>query len=132
MAALTANDPIFQPGFEQIDTAITAGNGLHGYYGQLGGHEHPPSTPVAYVRPDAPPFFVFHGTHDTYTPVEGARFLVERLRAGSSNPIAYAELPGARHSFDLFHSVRFEAVVDAIEGFAAWVRTQRLTSVPIS
>jgi hypothetical protein len=31
-----------------------------------------------------------------------------------------------RQSFDLFHSIRFETVVDAIEAFAAWVRsTQR-------
>jgi hypothetical protein len=43
----------------------------------------------------------------------------------SSNPVVYAELPGAQHTFDLFHSLRFEAVVDAIEGFAAWVRSNR-------
>ena len=42
----------------------------------------------------------------------------------SSNPILYAELPGAQHSFDLFHSVRFETVIDGIEAFAAWVRSQ--------
>jgi hypothetical protein len=35
----------------------------------------------------------------------------------------YAELTGAQHSFDLFHSLRFEAVIDAIEAFAAWVRS---------
>ena len=33
MAALTANDPTFQPGFEAVDTSITAGIGLGGYYG---------------------------------------------------------------------------------------------------
>ena len=128
MAALTANDPTFQPGFEASDTSITAGIGLYGYYGQLGGGERPPSTPLAYLRPDAPPFFVVHGENDTYTPVEGARLLVERLRATSSNPVVYAELPGAQHSFDLFHSVRFEKVVDAIETFAAWVRTRHADS----
>jgi hypothetical protein len=31
-------------------------------------------------------------------------------------------LPGAQHVFDLFHSIRFEAVVDAIERFSAAVR----------
>jgi hypothetical protein len=36
----------------------------------------------------------------------------------------YAELPKAQHAFDLFHSIRFETVVDAIEAFAAWVRSQ--------
>ncbi|MFB7337806.1 hypothetical protein ACFC00_40400 [Streptomyces adustus] len=35
--------------------------------------------------------------------------------------MVYAELPGGQHSFDLFHSPRFEAVVDGVEAFAAWV-----------
>jgi acetyl esterase/lipase len=123
-AALTVNDPTFQPGFEDVDTSITAGIGLYGYYGQLVGAEQPPTTPLAYSG-DAPPFFVVHGDQDTYTPPEGARGLVEHFRAVSSNPILYAELPGAQHSFDLFHSVRFETVIDAIEAFAASVRNQR-------
>jgi hypothetical protein len=46
------------------------------------------------------------------------------LRSSSSNPVVYAELPGGQHTFDLVHSLRFEAVVDAIEAFAAWVRTR--------
>ena len=121
-AALTANDPTFQPGFEDVDTSITAGIGLYGYYGSLADDEDPPTTPLAYGG-DAPPFFVVHGDHDTYTPPDGARALVEHLRAVSSNPILYAELPGAQHSFDLFHSVRFETVINGIEAFAAWVRS---------
>jgi alpha/beta hydrolase fold len=36
-----------------------------------------------------------------------------------------AELPGAQHGFDRFHSLRFEAVCDGIEAFAAWVRSSR-------
>ena len=124
MAALTANDPRFQPGFEAADTTITAGIGLYGYYGPLGGDEQPPSSPLDYDGPDVPPFLVVHGDHDTFTPVEGARALVDHLRAVSSSVVAYAELPGAQHSFDLFHSVRFESVIDAIEAFAAWLRSQ--------
>ena len=42
-------------------------------------------------------------------------------RAPRRSPVVYAELPGAQHSFDLFGSVRFEEVVDAVEAFAAWV-----------
>ncbi len=118
MAALTGNDPRFQPGFEAADTRITAGVGLYGYYGGLGGDENPPTSPHAYLTADAPPLLLVHGDHDTYMPVEGARALVEDLRATSSHPVAYAELPGAQHSFDLFHSIRFEIVVDAIESFA--------------
>jgi acetyl esterase/lipase len=56
--------------------------------------------------------------------VEDARRFVEQLRSTSSNPVVYAELPGAQHSFDLFHSIRFETVVDGIEAFAAWVRSR--------
>ena len=37
--------------------------------------------------------------------------------------LVYAELPGAQHGFDRFHSLRFDTVVDAIEAFAAWVRS---------
>jgi acetyl esterase/lipase len=133
MAALTPNDPVFQPGFESADTSITAAVCLYGYYGQLGGDEAMPSSPSAYARSDAPPFFVAHGDNDTYTPVEGARLLVDQLRSTSSSPVVYAEPPGAQHSFDLFHSIRFESVVDGIEAFATWVRSQpeaRVASQP--
>ncbi|MFD0531491.1 hypothetical protein ACFQ1I_40755 [Kitasatospora arboriphila] len=37
----------------------------------------------------------------------------------------YAELPGAQHAFDLFHSLRFEAVVDGVEVFTARVLAHR-------
>jgi len=33
-----------------------------------------------------------------------------------------------QHAFDLFHSIRFEAVVEGIEAFAAWVRSERVKS----
>jgi acetyl esterase/lipase len=124
LAALTANDPLFQPGFEGADTSVTAAISLYGYYGPLDADERPPSTPLAYVGPGAPPFFVAHGDLDMHVPVEGARLFVDRLRSTSQSPVVYAELPGGQHTFDLVHSLRFEAVVNAIEGFAAWVRSQ--------
>jgi acetyl esterase/lipase len=34
-AALTANDPTFQPGFEEADTTVAAAVGLYGYYGSV-------------------------------------------------------------------------------------------------
>jgi acetyl esterase/lipase len=79
------------------------------------------------VRADTPPFFVAQGDRGTYSPefVAIARRFAQKLRDTSSNPVVYAELPGGQHSFDLFHSLRFEAVVDAIEAFAAWVRSTR-------
>jgi acetyl esterase/lipase len=125
LAALTPNDPAFQPGFERADTSVTAAISLYGYYGPLDAKERSSSSPLAYVGTAAPPFFVAHGDRDTVLLVEGARRFVERLRSASSNPVVYAELPGAQHSFALFHSLRFEAVVDAIEAFAAWVRSRQ-------
>jgi dipeptidyl aminopeptidase/acylaminoacyl peptidase len=64
---------------------------------------------------------VAHGDKDTLVLVEDARRFVQRLRRTSSNPVVYAELPGGQHTFDLFDSLRFEAVVSGIEAFAAWV-----------
>jgi acetyl esterase/lipase len=124
LAALTPNDTAFQPGFEGADTSVTAAICLYGYYGRLDTNEPVPSSPQAYVRTDAPPFFVAHGEKDTVVLVEDARRFVARLRSTSSNPVVYAELPGAQHTFDLFHSLRFERVVDGIEAFAAWVRSR--------
>lgn len=123
LAALTANEPAFQPGFERTDTSITAAVSLYGYYGSIDSRGLPAS-PTDYASVDAPPFFVAHGDQDTLVLVEDARRFVDRLRSTSSNAVVYAELPGAQHSFDLFHSIRFDTVVDAIEAFATWVRSQ--------
>jgi acetyl esterase/lipase len=70
MAALTANDPAFQPGFEQADTSVAAAVCLYGYYGSLDGRAS--SSPLAYARADAPPFLVAHGDKDTIVLVEDA------------------------------------------------------------
>ena len=126
LAALTPNDPAYQPGFEHADTSVTAAICLHGYYGHPGTRDQSPSSPLAYDGTDAPPFFVAHGDRDSLLPVETARLFVERLRATSSNPVIYAELPGAQHGFDRFHSLRFDTVVEAIEAFTAWVRSREM------
>ena len=115
MAALTANDPSLQPGFEEVDTSVTAVVSLYGYYGPVGPER---SSPLAYDGEGAPPFFVVHPDRDTLVVVEDARRFVESLRKGSANPVVYAELPGAQHAFDFFYSIRFEAVIDGIEAFA--------------
>jgi acetyl esterase/lipase len=119
--------PPFQPGFEDADTSVIAAIGLNGYYGNYYG-QGSGSSPLAYVRPDAPPFFLAHGDHDTVVPVDNARHFADKLRGVSTNPVVYAELPGAQHAFDLLPSLRFEMVVDAIEAFAAWVRSREVRS----
>ena len=117
MTALTANDPRFQPGFEHAATAVDGAIGLYGYYGRLGRETRDISDPVRHPATGAPPVAVIHGTHDTYTPVKGARRLVRHLRAESPNPVVYAELPGAQHGFDAVRSPRYLAVVEAVARF---------------
>jgi acetyl esterase/lipase len=103
------------------DPSIAGAISLYGYYGPAEEGQRLTS-PLGYVGPDAPPLFVAHGDNDTYVPVEAARELVERTRSVSANPVVYVEAPGGQHSFDLFHSIRFERVIDGIEAFTSWVR----------
>jgi acetyl esterase/lipase len=122
-AALTENEPQFQPGFEAADTSVAAAVGLYGYYGSVDSGRQPrPSSPVDYAHPDAPPLLIAHGDQDTFpgVPPEHARAFVEELRRAGADRVVHAELPGAQHSFDLLHSIRFEILIDAIEDFAAW------------
>ncbi|WGX95028.1 alpha/beta hydrolase [Nocardioides sp. L-11A] len=122
IAGLTADDPDLQPGFEDVDTSVAGVIILNGYLGRYFG-QGPESSPLGHVRPDAPPYLIAHGDHDTLVPPEVNRPFVEGLRRVSRNPVVYAELPGAQHGFDLYHSVRFETLINGIEAFAAWVRT---------
>jgi acetyl esterase/lipase len=117
LCALTqANDS--EHGRAGVDAAVC----LYGYYGRYYGRgpdESPVSTPLALDAGAAPPFFLAHGDHDTNVPVEYARAMADHLRAESPARVAYAELPGGQHAFDLFQSWRGAAVVDGVEHFLA-------------
>jgi acetyl esterase/lipase len=64
--------------------------------------------------------FIAHGTHDSFVSVDGVRDFVHQFRATAPHsPLVYLELPGAQHTFDLYHSIRFDAVLGAIDAFAA-------------
>ncbi len=119
MAALTAHEADLQPGFEEADTSV---RGVVCLYGRYGDPAHGDPAPVGDPQPPGPArdpaFLVVHGTHDTLVPVDTARDFVRWLRRTACRPVAYMELPGAQHSFDLVHSVRSEHVIDAIETFA--------------
>ncbi|OIV39395.1 esterase [Mangrovactinospora gilvigrisea] len=129
MCAFTPNDPAYQPGFESVDTSVTAAICLYGYYGDFFGEtpDVPPSPnqPLPYLHAGAPPMFIAHGTKDALASVEGARYFVDRLRQVGGGTVVYAELPGGQHSFDVFHSARFEAVVDGVEAFTDLVGPER-------
>ncbi|MET0701071.1 MAG: alpha/beta hydrolase [Mycobacterium sp.] len=75
------------------------------------------ASPIARVRPDAPPFLVVHGTGDSVIPVAQARAFVDALRATSKAPVNYLELPGAGHAFDLTDRWRTRPAVMVIAEF---------------
>ena len=96
---------------------VAAVIGMYGYYGSVDAGSGSTS-PQDVVNPDAPPFFIIHGTLDTLVLHHEARAFADRVRAVSRQPVVYAELPGAQHNFDFFQSIRFHAVTDAIARFA--------------
>ncbi|MFD7716444.1 alpha/beta hydrolase [Streptomyces sp. NPDC059814] len=123
-AALTSDDPAYQPGFEEADTSVSGAIALNGFLAEYFDGD-PATSPVNLVRADAPPFLIAHGDLDELVDTENPRALVTALRSVSTSPVAYVELPGGHHAFDLFHSFRFEALIDGIEDFAAWVTARR-------
>ena len=107
---LTANDPEFQPGFEDVDTSVQAMIPFYGVFDWSGEVLHNDAlrellerrivkrtmasapdvyrkaSPIFHVRPDAPPTLVVHGDLDTLAPVDpGARV---RRPAARDEPVA--------------------------------------------
>ncbi len=153
LAALTPGDPAYQPGFEDADTSLQAAVPHYGVYDLAGATGAPAATamrdrflapkvmfrdpvseladferasPLLRVNPDAPPFFVIHGRSDSLVDVDQARQFVTALRGVSREPVAYAELPGTQHAFDVFPSIRSAHVVRGVDRFLrftydAWV-----------
>jgi len=121
LAGFTQNDRRFQPGFADVDTSVSAVVYLGGFYGFPGGAW----SPLAADATDAPPFLIIHGKNDSVVPVEYARLFAGKLRRESPSPVVYAELPGAQHAFDRFHTIAFDTIVTAVESFAAWAIVSR-------
>jgi len=152
LAALTPNHREWQPGFEDTDTTVQAAVPIYGVYDFLDREgirddmsmqgllekrvlqctrESNPAlweaaSPLSHVSADAPPMFVIQGTHDTLVWVEEARYFVAALREVATQVVAYVELPGAQHAFELFHSVRADHTVNAIADFLEWTHARWL------
>ncbi len=147
LAALTANDPDYQPGFENADTSVQAAVPFYGVYDFAGAtgsktavgmrdrylgprilrrdfaddpEPFQKASPILRVHENAPPFYVIHGVNDTLVDVEQARAFVEALREVSHQPVAYTELRSAHHAFDVVPSVRSQASVRHVERFLVW------------
>jgi acetyl esterase/lipase len=150
LAALTPNDPQYQPGFEDADTSVVAAVPVYGRYDWFTDEgsgrpeflaflqkfvmkkpfaEHRQdfldASPITRLRPDAPPFFVLHGTDDSIIPVDEGRVFAKALREVSTSPVAYSEAPHAQHAFDFFGSPRGHHTAGAIERFLSWVHATR-------
>jgi acetyl esterase/lipase len=149
LVGLTADDPSYQPGFEDADTSVQACVPFYGAYDLANVLEtkagrqrldhflartvfkskdravFESATPILRVVADAPPYFVIHGAHDSLVPVTEAREFARRLRDISKEPVVYAELPGAQHAFDVFHSIRSAHVIRGVERFLRWVHATR-------
>ncbi|CAN5608614.1 alpha/beta hydrolase [soil metagenome] len=149
LAALSANEPSFQPGFEEADTSVQAAVPFYGVYdwtnrdgtglasmedmlarlvlkSKLADDREvwDRASSMTWVGPDAPPFFVVHGSNDSLVPIEQARSFVSMLRAESRNPVAFAELPGAQHAFEVFDSPRTIYSAGAVHRFLEAIRVR--------
>ena len=146
LAALTPNDPAFQPGFEEADTSVAAAVPIYGRYdwystdGEGRGEfikflekfvvkksfneprqVYVDASSIARVHSDAPPFFVLHGHDDSLIPVQEARDFVRELGDVAKRPVLYAELPHAQHGFDMYGSPRAHQTAEAVAQFLSWV-----------
>ncbi len=134
LAALTAGDPAYQPGFAEADTTIQACLPVYGVHDLLDGAGRPKwpylashvlktspeadpeawrrASPTRCARAERPPFLVAHGGADSLVLPEDSRLLVAALRAAGGPAVGYAEFPGATHGFESLHSVRGERFAD--------------------
>jgi len=147
LAALTPNDPAFQPGFEDADTTVQVAVPHYGFYDIAASTGLPSSQvvrdrflakrvfattwdadpeafeaadPILRVNPEAPDFLVVHGSNDTLVPVAQGRLFARRLREVSRRSVVYVELPGTQHAFDILPSIRGSHVVRAVDRYLTW------------
>lgn len=149
MAALVADDPALQPGFEGADTSVQAVVTSYGIYDLTNRHgAHNPeyltkmlgplvlkadpatemekfraASPQDNLHPDAPPWLVLHGSADQLVPVVEARAFSAALGETSDSMAGYVEFPQASHGFDVYYCHRALAAVDLTARFLATARS---------
>ena len=144
LAALTANQPEYQPGFEDEDTSVDAcalaypPTDLRNRHRQWGvdfgwfirialvpqRRNHPDwgrASPIDQVHEGAPPCLVVHGEQDSLVPVgEGQRLVEELAKLGV--PALFVPISGGQHALDVFWSLKGHVAVDAT---VRWLAHQR-------
>jgi acetyl esterase/lipase len=154
LLALTANDPAFQPGFEDTDTSVNACIPFYGVYDMTdvnNAHHNSglvdyvqetvfkrnlleereifeAASPLYRVHEDAPPFFVIHGENDSLISVREADHFVERLRSVSRESVVYHRLPYTQHAFDIFRSPRSEYLMFGVIRYVHYIYSRYLES----
>lgn len=149
LMGLTGNRRELQPDHPDTDTSVQACIPFYGVYDMLvRENQHPNrqvyerflrgkviyesvqenpglwdlASPIVQAHPDAPPFMVVHGTHDSLAVVAEGRAFSHKLREVSHNPVVYLEMPGAEHAWETVHSLRTEHTIDGVHRFLEWVR----------
>ena len=151
LAALTPDDPQYQPGFEGADTSVVASVPIYGRYDWVSGKGHGrrefiaflqkyvvkkrivenkqiyvDASPIMRLRRDAPPFFILHGEDDSIIPVPEGRDFAAAMKDASTSVVVYAEIPHAQHAFDFYYgSPRGHYTAQAVETFLSWVHATR-------
>lgn len=147
--AALSEDPRLKPGFEDADTRVQAAVSFYGTYDLLNRERHREeefvewvsqwvmktdpdedpeawelASPIDLVHEGAPPFLVVHGAKDSVTSPQEAAGFVAALREVSREPVAFAELPGAQHAFDVFPSLRTARVVHGVVRYLEHLRAR--------
>ena len=150
-AALTADDPQFQPGFEDVDTSVVAavpygrydwvsaqGNGRKEFLAFLQKfvvkkpiqanpagvrRAHPRVTGCVPTRRRSSS--CTDKTIRSFRSPRAAEF-AQALREVSTSLVVYAEIPHAQHAFDFYYgSPRAHYTAQAVEEFLHWVQAGR-------
>lgn len=160
MIALTANQPQWQPGFEETDTSVQSCVPIYAVYDYLDREnirkeqsiEHflerwvmpckrnddeelwRQLSPLSWVAeaPENLGFMVIHGQFDGLVWIEEARAFTKHLRLSPAKQVVYVELEDCQHGFEVFHSMRAEHTINAIQEFlehqySQYLRAQKAT-----
>lgn len=145
LAALTPNQPALQPGFADADTSVQGCVSYYGVYdftdrdaafghrafrdlllarfvmkrrADLARDAYDQASPIHHLGQCAaiPPLLIIHGAADALVPVAAARAFVTTARKAGAR-VAYLELPGAHHAFELTATLRSVVVVHGVHRF---------------
>lgn len=152
LLALSANNPAFQPDFEDRDTSV---QGVVPFYGifdftnslsqrkhrglddfvaervmKCTQYDNPDlwklASPLFHVSDQAPPTLLIHGEADSLAPIEESRELYQAMKRVDGLRVGLAELSYAQHAFELWYSRRSLHVIHGVEYFLTFLHEEYL------